>query len=109
MPGLPFALLLALMAAMPARAQLDASQMAAAVEKAQPCFACHGPQGNSQNPEYPILAGQTWRYIYIELKDFKEGRRKDEQMSPMGSTSPITVNDPAPPSTSTLGLAPFLM
>ena len=29
-------------------------------------------------------------------------------MSPMGSTSPITVNDPAPPSMSTLGLAPFL-
>jgi cytochrome c553 len=85
MPGLPFALLLTLMAAMPARAQLDASQMAAAVEKAQPCFACHGPQGNSQNPEYPILAGQTWRYIYIELKDYNEGRRNDPQMSPMAA------------------------
>jgi cytochrome c553 len=85
MAKLPFALLLALTAAMPARAQLDASQMAAAVEKAQPCFACHGPQGNSQNPEYPILAGQTWRYTYIELKDFKEGRRNDPQMSPMAA------------------------
>ena len=57
--------------------------MAAAREKAQVCAACHGPDGNSQNPDYPILAGQTWRYIYIELKDFQEGRRSDPQMSPM--------------------------
>jgi len=57
--------------------------MAAAREKAQACAACHGPDGNSQNPDYPILAGQTWRYIYIQLKDFQEGRRSDPQMSPM--------------------------
>ena len=49
------------------------------------CFACHGPEGNSQNPDYPVLAGQTWRYTYIELKDFKEGRRSDPQMSPMAA------------------------
>lgn len=63
--------------------QLDATQMAAARIKAQVCFACHGPDGNSTVGEYPILAGQSWRYIYIELKDFKEGRRSDEQMSPV--------------------------
>ena len=59
--------------------------MAAAAQKAQACFACHGTNGNSQNPDYPVLAGQTWRYIYIELKDFKEGRRSDPQMSPMAA------------------------
>ena len=77
-------LLIAVLAAvaLPSRAQLDAAQLAAAREKAQVCTACHGPDGNSQNPEYPILAGQSWRYIYIELKDFKEGRRSDPQMSP---------------------------
>jgi cytochrome c553 len=69
--------------ALPAYAQMDPAQLAAAREKAQVCFACHGPDGNSQNPAYPILAGQSWRYIYIELKDFKEGRRSDPQMSPM--------------------------
>jgi len=63
--------------------QLDATQMAAARTKAQVCFACHGPDGNSTVGEYPILAGQSWRYIFIELKDFKEGRRKDPQMTPM--------------------------
>jgi len=69
--------------AWPAHAQLDAKQMASAREKAQVCFACHGPDGNSQNPDYPILAGQSWRYIYIELRDFKEGRRSDPHLSPM--------------------------
>jgi cytochrome c553 len=68
-----------------AYAQLDAAQMAAAREKAQVCTACHGPDGNSQNPDYPILAGQTWRYTYIQLKDFQEGRRSDPQMSPMAA------------------------
>ena len=69
--------------ALPAQAQLDARQLAAAREKAQVCFACHGPDGNSQNPEYPILAGQSWRYIYIELQDFKAGRRTDPHVTPM--------------------------
>jgi len=69
----------------PACAQMDPAQMAAAREKAQVCFACHGPDGNSQNPDYPILAGQSWRYIYIELKDFKEGRRSDPHVSPMAA------------------------
>jgi len=52
-------------------------------KKAEACFACHGPNGNSQSPDFPILAGQSWRYIYIQLKDFKEGRRTDPAMSPM--------------------------
>jgi cytochrome c553 len=65
-----------------APAQTDAAGPA----KAQVCEACHGPDGNSQNPAYPILAGQTWRYIYIELKDFKEGRRSDPVMSPIAQT-----------------------
>ena len=67
-------------------AQTDPAQLAAARDKAQVCVACHGPDGNSQNPDYPILAGQSWRYIYIELRDFKEGRRSDPQMSPMAAT-----------------------
>ena len=52
---------------------------------AQVCVACHGENGASTNPVYPILAGQTMRYIYLQLKDFKEGRRADPQMSPMAA------------------------
>ncbi len=51
-------------------------------KKAEPCAACHGPNGNSTIPLSPILAGQTVRYIYLQLKDFKEGRRQDPQMDP---------------------------
>ena len=64
-------------------AQTDDAKMAATREKAQVCFGCHGPNGNSQSPDYPILAGQSWRYIYTELKDFKEGRRTDPHVAPM--------------------------
>jgi cytochrome c553 len=63
-----------------------AAQDDAATRKlAETCAACHGPDGNSPNPAFPILAGQTWRYIYIQLKDFKEGRRTDPVMSPMAA------------------------
>ena len=51
--------------------------------KAAVCFACHGALGNSTQPEVPMLAGQTARYIYLQLRDFQEGRRSNELMSPM--------------------------
>ena len=51
--------------------------------KAQVCAACHGADGNSIASNIPNLAGQTWRYIYVQLKDFKEGRRKNDVMTPM--------------------------
>ena len=50
------------------------------------CTACHGPDGNAVIPQNPSLAGQTWRYTYLQLKDFKEGRRTDPQMSPIAAT-----------------------
>jgi cytochrome c553 len=66
-----------------AEPRADAQPNAAIEAKAQTCAACHGPNGNSTDPQYPKLAGQTARYIYLELKDFKEGRRRDPQMEPM--------------------------
>jgi cytochrome c553 len=57
---------------LPANAYADAE---AGKAKAQVCAACHGPTGNSANPDYPILAGQTSRYLYSQLRDFKDGRR----------------------------------
>jgi cytochrome c553 len=58
----------------------------AAPAKAAVCAACHGPDGKSTDPMYPILAGQTSRYMYLELRDFQEGRRSDPQMSPIAAT-----------------------
>jgi cytochrome c553 len=69
------------LAALPAAAQ-DA---AAGKEKSAACAACHGEDGNPAVPMFPILAGQTPRYLYLQLKDFKEGRRKNDLMSPMAA------------------------
>jgi cytochrome c553 len=59
---------------------------AAGKEKAQVCAACHGADGNSTNPLWPNLASQSARYIYLQLRDFKENRRSDPLMSPMAAT-----------------------
>lgn len=50
-------------------------------KKAEVCAACHGADGNSPAAMFPILAGQTQRYLYLQLKDYKEGRRKNPMMS----------------------------
>jgi cytochrome c553 len=55
---------------------------AAGKSKAGPCAACHGADGNSASSQFPVLAGQTARYLYLELKDFKEGRRSEPAMAP---------------------------
>jgi cytochrome c553 len=55
---------------------------AAGKSKAGPCETCHGADGNSASSQFPILAGQTARYLYLELKDFKEGRRSESTMAP---------------------------
>ena len=62
---------------------LWAQHVEAGQRKAEACIACHGPNGNSAVPQFPILAGQTARYVYLQLKDFKEGRRKEPAMEPI--------------------------
>jgi cytochrome c553 len=64
---------------------LGASTHAQTPAKAESCFACHGPNGNSVMPETPSLAGQNARYIYLELRDFQEGRRSNPMMTPMAA------------------------
>ena len=63
-----------------ARAQSAANSVPA---KAEACAACHGPGGRSAVAQFPILAGQTSRYLYLQLRDFQEGRRTNELMTPM--------------------------
>jgi cytochrome c553 len=52
----------------------------------QACAACHGADGDSPNSTWPNLARQTARYIYLQLRDFKEGRRSDPVMTPFAQT-----------------------
>jgi cytochrome c553 len=51
--------------------------------KAAVCSACHGPNGNSANPEWPTLAGQDSVYIAEQLHLFKAGVRNNPVMTPI--------------------------
>jgi cytochrome c553 len=70
-------LILGLFLALPAAAGGNA---AAGNEKSQVCAACHSPDGNSTNPEFPKLAGQEADYLYHALADYKSGARKNAIM-----------------------------
>ena len=52
-------------------------------EKAATCGACHGEAGIPQEKTTPIIWGQQEGYLYLQLRDFKRGMRKDEKMSPI--------------------------
>jgi cytochrome c553 len=62
----------------------DGSVQAGAT-KAAVCFSCHGPNGNSQNPVWPRLAGQNAVYIAEQLHLFHDGIRKNPVMQPMAA------------------------
>lgn len=81
-------LILCLLLSLPLATHADVE---AGKRKAEVCAACHGVDGNSTDPTYPVLAGQTARYLYLQLKDFKEGRRKNPVMSPMAA--PLSKDD----------------
>lgn len=58
-----------------------AGDVAKGRQKATACQACHGMDGRSQLPEAPNLSGQVEPYLVKALHEFKDGTRKDEQMS----------------------------
>jgi len=69
---------------------------AGAADAADPqlCAACHGPDGNSVQPALPSLAGQPAQFITMQLFQFREGNRKDPQMTPMAANlSNADMND----------------
>lgn len=45
------------------------------------CAVCHGVDGIAKNPDAPHLAGENVEYLLRQLKAFKSGERKHEQMS----------------------------
>ena len=64
---------------------VQAQDIEAGKKKAEACVACHGAGGNSVVGAFPTLAGQNARYIYLQLRDYKEGRRKNPMMSPVAA------------------------
>jgi len=57
----------------------------AGATKAAVCTACHGVNGNSSNPEWPVLAGQNAAYVREQLAMFKARKRVNEIMYPIVS------------------------
>jgi cytochrome c553 len=58
------------------------------------CAACHGAEGESTNPAVPSLSGQPAQFITTQLFMFREGNRKDDQMTPMAKPlSNAEMND----------------
>ncbi len=62
---------------------LAAGNVEAGRQKAATCVVCHGPDGNSNNPTWPNLAGQHAEYIRKQLEDYRAGHRKNDQMAPL--------------------------
>ncbi len=55
-------------------------------DKLATCVVCHGERGASKIPQNPVLAGQHLHYLYVQLKDFKAGRRASPIMQPLAAT-----------------------
>lgn len=60
-------------------------------QKASACMACHGADGNSQNPSFPRLAGQHPDYLLHALKAYKSGDRQNAVMN--GQAANLSVED----------------
>ncbi|HVY63247.1 MAG TPA: c-type cytochrome [Gammaproteobacteria bacterium] len=67
--------------ALPAAAAEPSSDIEPRVEA---CAACHGHQGRSAEEGYaPSIAGKPARYLYEQLRNFRDGRRQNLVMQPM--------------------------
>ena len=76
--GVPIALALLATIGAPAHA----ADVEAGKRKAEACGACHGADGNATIPGTPSLAGQPVYFTHWQLIKYRDGRRKDAQMSP---------------------------
>ena len=54
-------------------------------DKVEICAGCHGQDGKPTNKDIPVIWGQQLGYIYIQLRDFKRGDRKNEIMQAIAS------------------------
>jgi cytochrome c553 len=55
-------------------------------DKASVCSACHGEKGLPLDPSIPIIWGQHEGYLYLQLRDYQKGARKDDRMTPIAQS-----------------------
>lgn len=68
-------------AAMGAAQLLHAGDISRGEDLSGDCMACHGADGNSENPEWPKIAGQNERYLVEQLKAYQTGDRENAIMA----------------------------
>lgn len=49
------------------------------------CVSCHGEDGVPLEPDYPVIWGQQYFYIYTQLRDYGAGRRANDIMTPIAA------------------------
>ena len=86
-------LALALCAAALAGPAAAAGDPVRGAEKSLSCQACHGTDGNSPVPTFPILAGQHEDYLLQSLLAYRDGRRTNPVMTAL--VVPLSVQDMA--------------
>jgi cytochrome c553 len=69
----------------------EAADPGAGQAKSGICATCHGRNGIGTAPNYPNLAGQKSQYFAQQLKLFRSGERKSEQMNIIAQ--PLTDGD----------------
>jgi cytochrome c553 len=73
--------LAAALAASPLAGGAAAADAAAGKAKAGMCRACHGIDGVAKQPDAPNISGESAIYLERQLRAFRSGERKHEQMS----------------------------
>jgi cytochrome c553 len=63
--------------------QLSTQTVAQSGVSAATCMGCHGAQGFPLGPTIPVIHGQHFYYLYVQLKDYNSGLRANPIMSAM--------------------------
>jgi len=62
---------------------LSIAALAVTASAQELCTSCHGPGGNSPDPEVPSIAAQPKLFLENQLVVFREGLRPSPQMAPI--------------------------
>ncbi len=54
-------------------------------EQVELCVSCHGEDGRPVVENAPILFGQEFYYMFVQLRDYAAGRRENEIMTPIAA------------------------
>ena len=76
----------ALLAALLGSSAAFAAGDQAAPAQAALCATCHGADGVPINKQTPVIWGQNEGYLFLQLRDFKSGSRKNDLMGPIAAT-----------------------